>query len=187
MSNESACTWVCCSTMSSIHTIHVPTGICFACFFVHYASYSHCRVLFLPVICDVHGKFLDVSFVFPGSTSYLLVLDGSSLMKKNLGGLLHAEFCLFGDNAYVNADFMANPCIDVYGGSKDANASYQSQARIRIERAFGILTHRWEILRKAMPMNITIFKTIEMVLTLCKLHNFRINERDTIIDQAILS
>jgi hypothetical protein len=41
-------------------------------------------------------------------------------MTTLLGGLLRAEFCLFGDNAYVNAAIMTTPCIAVSGGSEDA-------------------------------------------------------------------
>jgi hypothetical protein len=69
-------------------------------------------------VCDVHGKFLDVSFVYQGSTSDLLVLDGSSLMTKRLGGFLHAELYLSGDKTYVNAAFMATQFIAVSGVPK---------------------------------------------------------------------
>ena len=52
---------------------------------------------------------------------------------------------------------------------------YQSQLRITIERAFGVLVHRWSILRG--PLNIPLFKVVPLVQSLCKLHNYCIDER----------
>ena len=48
--------------------------------------------------------------------------------------------------------------------------------RINIECAFGILVHGWGILRKAIPCNIPVKKTMSMVMALCKIHNFCIGE-----------
>jgi DDE superfamily endonuclease len=109
-------------------------------------------------VCDLRGRFLDISIVYPGSTSDCLAFEGMSLFAKLEGGLLAPALCLFGDNAYLNSIFMATPFSGVSGGSKDAYNFYQSQLRIRIECAFGIFTHRWSILCSAIPMNISIKK-----------------------------
>ena len=56
---------------------------------------------------------------------------------------------------------------------------YHSQLRIRIECAFGMLTHRWSILRSAIPRRVSIRKTVALVLALAKLHNFCIDSDDS--------
>jgi hypothetical protein len=67
---------------------------------------------------------------------------------------------------------MATPFAAVSGGSIDAHNFYHSQLRICIECAFGMLMHRWAILRSAIPMNVAVHKTVALVLALAKLHNY---------------
>ncbi len=55
----------------------------------------------------------------------------------------------------------------------DAYNFYHLQIRITIEQAFGILVHRWGILRR--PMSMSIKKVPSLVMCLMKLHNFCIN------------
>jgi hypothetical protein len=117
-------------------------------------------------VCDSRGKFLEVSIVYPGSTSDCLAFEGMSLFSQLEGGLLAPGLCLFGDNAYLNSMFMATPYSGVSGGSKDAYNFYHSQLRIQIECAFGMLTHRWAILQSAIPMQVSIKKTIALVIAL---------------------
>ena len=131
-------------------------------------------------VCDSWGKFLEVSIVYPGSTSDCLAFGGMSLFSQLEGGLLAPGLCLFGDNAYLNSTFMATPYSGVSGGSKDAYNFFHSQLRIQIECAFGMLTHRWAILRSAIPMQVSIKKTIALVIALFKLHNFCIDEHDLV-------
>jgi hypothetical protein len=52
------------------------------------------------------------------------------------------------------------------------------QLRIRVECAFGMLVHRWAILRAPIPRGITIKRTVAMVSALAKLHNFCIDENE---------
>ena len=129
-------------------------------------------------VCDVRGRFLDISIIFPASTSDCLAFEGSSLFEKLRSGILAPGLCLFGDNAYINALFMATPYSGVSSGYKDGYNFYHSQLRIRIECAFGMLVRRWSILRGQIPMGISIKKTIALVVALAKLHNFCIDEHD---------
>jgi hypothetical protein len=73
---------------------------------------------------------------------------------------------------------MAMPYAATSGGTKDTNNFYHSQLRIRIECAFGMLTHRWAILRSAIPMNVTVHKTVALVLALARLHNYCNDENE---------
>ena len=97
-----------------------------------------------------------------------------SLHQKLEDGILAPGLCIFGNNAYFNTAYMATPCPGVSGGTQDSN----SQLRIQIECTFGMLTMRWAILRSAIPMNVTIKKTVALVLALAKRHNYCIEVED---------
>ena len=127
-------------------------------------------------VCDARGRFMDISIVFPGSTSDCLAFEGVLLIRKLEDGLLAPGLCIFGDNAYLNTTYMATPYTGAVSGCRDAYNFYHSQVRIRIECAFGMLTHQWAILRKAIPMGISLQRSVALVVALAKLHNFCIDE-----------
>jgi DDE superfamily endonuclease len=130
-------------------------------------------------ICDVRGCFWELSIMYPGPTSDCLAFEGMTLFVTKLeNGILAPGLCLFGDNAYINCFFLATPFSGTAGGSKDAYNFYHSQLRIQIECAFGILTSRWAILRKALPASITIKRAVALVMALARLHNFCMDEID---------
>jgi DDE superfamily endonuclease len=58
-------------------------------------------------VSDVRGRILDISILYPGSTSDCLAFEGMSLFQKLEDGLLAPGLCLFGDNAYLNTNYMA--------------------------------------------------------------------------------
>ena len=131
----------------------------------------------LQAICDHKCRFLDVDISHPASTSdYLAFCTSSILVDLEKENFLKPGLCLYGDNAYVNTSFMASPFKGTSSGPKDACNFFQSQIRINIECAFGILVSRWGVLRKAIPGNISIQKICSLVRCLCILHNFCINE-----------
>jgi hypothetical protein len=74
--------------------------------------------------------------------------------------------------------YIATPYPAVSGGTKDAYNFYHSQLQKQIECTFGILTHRWSILMRAIPMNVSIKKTVTLVLALAILHNYCIDQSD---------
>ena len=41
-----------------------------------------------------------------------------------------------------------------------------------------MFTHRWAILRSAIPMGVSVMKTVALVIALAKLHNFCIDENE---------
>jgi hypothetical protein len=97
-------------------------------------------------------------------------------------GILAHGLVLFGDNAYLNSHLMATPFPNTNGGPKDNYNFNHSQLRIRIKCAFGMLVQRWGILRMAMPMGISVKKTIALVNCLAKLYNFCIDEVDSALE-----
>jgi hypothetical protein len=138
-------------------------------------------------VCDVRGRILDISIIYPGSTSDCLAFEGMSLFRKLEEGILAPGLCIFGDNAYLNTAYMATPYPAVSGGTKDSYNFYHSQLRIRIECTFGMLTHRWAILRSAIPMNVSVQKTVALVLALAKLHNYCIDAEDGTSDLTYIA
>ena len=133
----------------------------------------------MQAVCDAQRRFLDVDIRNPGSMSDYLVFMRSDLKHKlETPGYLAAGLALYGDNAYVNTPYMASPFKGVSDGPQDTFNYFHSGLRIHIECAFGMLVHRWGILRKPIPMGITIEKTCALVYCLCKLHNFCINVKE---------
>jgi hypothetical protein len=131
-------------------------------------------------ICDAEGRFLDMSIMYPGSTADCLAFEGMAVYRKLEEGILAPGLCLFGDNAYLNTTYMATPYSGTTTASKDSYNYYHSQLRIQIECAFGKFTQRWGILRSALPKQVTVKKTVALVLALAKLHNFCIDERQSV-------
>ena len=64
-----------------------------------------------------------------------------------------------------------------YTVEKDNYNFYHSQVRIAIECAFGILLQRFALLRRKLPQQFTIQKTMALVSCLCRVHNFLIERR----------
>lgn len=127
----------------------------------------------MQAVCDHHGRFLDVSIVYGGSSSDLLAFEASELYGRLKNDqVLAPGLCLFGDNAYVNSSFMATPYSGHITKEQDAYNFYHSQLRIMSECSFGRLVTRWGFLQKKAPQHFTIGKIIATVLCLCRLHNY---------------
>lgn len=61
-------------------------------------------------VCDSRRRFIWVEINMPGSASDFYAFDQSSLKKKlERQGFLCPGYCLFGDNAYINAPYMCTP------------------------------------------------------------------------------
>jgi hypothetical protein len=135
-------------------------------------------------VCDVRGRFLDLSITYGGASSDVLAFKNSALFKLLEKGILLKDLTLFGDDVYINSSYMATPYPNTSGGLKDNYNFFHSQLQIRIECAFGMLVKRWGILRMAIPQNISMKKTIVLVNCLAKLHNFCITEVD-LIDEVL--
>lgn len=144
----------------------------------------------MQAICDARGRFLDLSIMFPASTSDCLAFEQSDLYKQLLDGILAEGLCLFGDNAYINSPFMSTPFPKVGTGQevtnvrKDAYNFYFSQLRIRIECAFGIFVHRWALLRGIFPVNTPMKRIISSVIAMAKLHNYLIDCDEEVPEQT---
>ena len=134
----------------------------------------------MQAICDDELRFLFIDLCWPGATADYMAWVTSCLCLEIEVGLtslnpkIKKGLTLVGDNAYVKTEYVAVPIKGAKTEVEDAYNFYQSQLRITIERAFGVLVHRWSILRG--PLTIPLFKVVPVVQCLCKLHNYYINE-----------
>jgi hypothetical protein len=136
----------------------------------------------MQATCDHEKRFLDIYLGHPASTSDYLAFCSSPLFcSLEADGFMKEGLCIFGDNAYVNTSYMATPYKSVKDGSKDAYNYFHSNCRITIECAFGMLVHRWGILCKPMSTMLPIAKVTALVRCLCRLHNFCIDERLSLV------
>ena len=127
----------------------------------------------MQAVADAKLRFLEVWISSPASASdYISYLTSPFYAKLSRKGFLKEGSALFGDNAYVSNEFMATPYKSARRGPQDDYNFFQSQIRIRIEMAFGMLTRRWGILRKPLSSSFGIKKQLQITMACCKLHNF---------------
>ena len=74
-----------------------------------YCGHKSKHGLNIQAVCDVNRRFLYVFIGCPGAMSDYLVFLLSPLKHKLDAGLLKKDFCIFGNNAYVNTLYMATP------------------------------------------------------------------------------
>jgi hypothetical protein len=131
----------------------------------------------MQAICDHNLRFTWIDICWPGCTADYMAWVTSELYSKiqSKNSIIAKGLTLVGDNAYVKSLSMAVPFKGNVTVLQDNYNFYQSQLRITIERAFGVLVHRWAILRG--PLVVPLSKVPPLVSALCSLHNFCINER----------
>eukprot|EP00804_Cyclotella_cryptica_P014762 CCRYP_017415-RA/>CCRYP_017415-RA protein AED:0.21 eAED:0.25 QI:0/0/0/1/1/1/2/0/244 len=66
-------------------------------------------------VCDVRGRFLDISITHGASAADCLAFENSELYKRLQKGVLAEDLVLFGDDAYINSIFMATPYPNTSG------------------------------------------------------------------------
>ena len=149
-----------------------------SCVVDHQSFFEKKNSVNMQVVCDSFCRFTHVSIFHPGSASdYIAWVTQNSLynlLESNNNPLRNGGYYIFSNMAYINAMYMITPYKSPTELQDDFNF-YHSQVRITIERAFGILVHRWGILRKPLSKSASVQKNIQMVLAMCKLHNAIIN------------
>ena len=121
----------------------------------------------LQGMCDDKLRFTFVEIVHPASTSEYLSWALTNLrtdLEHNHRELMLDGTTIVADNAYVKKPYMSVPIKGKVSGFPDSYNYHLSQLRIRIECAFGVLVHRWAILRT--PMGFDTVKIPELVMCL---------------------
>ena len=60
----------------------------------------------MQTVCNVDGRFLDISIGYEGATSDIVAFERSNLYQCLKEGLLVPDLSIFGDNAYLNCLYM---------------------------------------------------------------------------------
>ena len=136
----------------------------------------------MQAICDRMLRFLWIDINWPGSSSDYMAWVTSPLYHNLVSGAqkILEGMTLIGDCAYIKKPFMATPLKGTRRGYEDAYNYFHSQLRTTIERAFGVLVHRFAILRS--PLSIPLPKVGPLVMCLCRLHNFCIDHNENNCD-----
>ncbi|CAN0226158.1 unnamed protein product, partial [Scytosiphon promiscuus] len=123
----------------------------------------------LQAICNSNFAFIGVSMNTPGSTNDRKAWRAGGWEERIAD--LPDDFYILGDAAYGPTEKMIVP----YPGtnlerSRDVTNYYQSQGRMVIEQAFGILVRTWGIFHR--PLEVPLCRTANVVHAAIRLHNF---------------
>lgn len=142
----------------------------------------------VQAICDSQCRFMYISTSSPGSVNDRVAYHTSKI--GNFVEQLPLDYVILADAAYEPSEH----CLPMYYGVSrheekyDAYNYYASQLRIRIEMCFGMMTQKFELLDA--PVRTHVKKTILIMHTISRLHNYCINERlrldPTAIDKLAL-
>ena len=135
----------------------------------------------MQAICDHKFRIRWIDLTWPGNSSdYMAWVTSDFYHDLNTNPWQHIlpGMTILGDSAYIKSPFMSVPFKNFVTADKDAYNFYQSQLRITVEQTFGILVHRWAMLRG--PLNVPLMAVPSLVMTLCRLHNFCIDIQDVI-------
>jgi len=79
-------------------------------------------------VSDCRGRILNLSIHYGGATSDLLAFEASNLHHRlETRQLLAPGLVLYGDNAYLNSNYLVTPYPNVSSGSKDDFNFFHSQ------------------------------------------------------------
>ena len=130
----------------------------------------------VQAVCDSRRRFIDVDCSYPGSTSDSIAWLKTQVCREIEGRRIPDGFYFVGDAAYPCLQNMLTPVPGTsaeIGKWCDAYNFYQSQTRINIECAFGLLVRRWGILWK--PLECAHRRNPSVVVCCMRLHNFCID------------
>ena len=133
----------------------------------------------MQAVCNAKYHYTAVQIQNPALASNFISFLTSILFQLLKIIILVPGLALFGDNAYVTIKFMVTPYKYVTSTVHDGFNYFQSQLRIVIEQAFGMLIHRQGVLCWPLSNKMGIKRQIQLVICLCNLHNFIIDATET--------
>ena len=145
-------------------------------------------------VCDGNLKFLNVAAGFPGSVHdgrilrntwvYKAACDGDILRSPvfKLTNAVAIRPFLVGDAAYPISDWLIKPYT--YDTSMNQDKSFfnlsLSQARVSIDRAFGVLKGRWRLLLGKVCLEPSY--VADIVVACCVLHNICQEKNEQLVE-----
>lgn len=148
-------------------------------------THKHPSIVY-ECLCDCNLRILHVSFAAPGSNNDINVLDLSPFLYDLVSGKTIAPFTLDGvqyhqpyvlvDGIYPEWSCFVKPLTNVDTESERNYTMRQEARRKDIERAFGCLMIKWNILRlPSLTPNVVLMEKVLRVC--CILHNMIVEEK----------
>lgn len=140
-----------------------------------FSGHYQCYGVNIQGICDSKCRFIFLASAAPGGCNDIVAYRRCGLQPM-INSLPLGRY-IIGDNAYVCSEHLLTPFSgnEKFEARKDAFNFYISQLRIRIEMAFGMMTNKFQILKR--PVTIGVHSLGKFLLTIGKLHNYCIDER----------
>ena len=149
-----------------------------------YFNYKHYFSIVLLALVDAHYRFLYVDIGCYGRVSDGGVYNNSSLADALANNTLHipaaealsgssitAPYVVVADDAFALKTYQMKPYSQKQLTHEKQVYNYRlSRARRVVEQAFGIMSQRFRVLGRPIPL--TPAKTKLIVMTTCCLHNF---------------
>jgi hypothetical protein len=139
--------------------------------------------IILQGVVDADCKFWDYDFGWAGSCHDWTVVQRSQLKIQTLRGTF-LPYKLIGDAAYPMRPWFFSPFKVTGLSAEKAHWNFiQSNTKMAVEKAFGILKGRWRILLKRIDMLLAnigdIFTTCICLHNLCIIHGDIFNKKWT--------
>lgn len=126
------------------------------------------------VICDADMKIMNVVSRWPGSTHDARIWDNSTVAARFEAGMY--DGLLVGDSGYALSPSLMTPVLNPgTQGERRYNRAHILTRNI-VERTFGVLKKRFQILEKGMRFHPA--KCGNIIVASCVLHNFGIEVGD---------
>jgi DDE superfamily endonuclease len=168
-------------------------------------SHHSIRLMLIEALVDYKKRFLDLEIGSPGSVGDCRIFENSYLNSKyeeeltKLGTTaLATEYdveenipaFILGDSAYRNSRHMVTTykVTECNADSSVRHLNFElSKTRYQVEHAFGLLKGRFQIFEKPLrSAGEDLPFSVKLVASICVIHNFLIDERDTVTEEEVL-
>ena len=164
----------------------IPTHLIFSFLLTYHKTKltrHDCWGIVVMAGCGANLKFYMFSCISGGSTNDSLAWEISELFRLvEIEKKLANRYYIFSDEAVTTTDQVLSPWPGRgLGPWKDSFNFHLSRMRQCIERAFGRLTQRWGVVWR--PLRCSFDKWPLVCSVAAKLHNFCIDEDESVIEQ----
>jgi Plant transposon protein len=176
--------------IGSFDCMHAYWKNCPMAYWPVYAGKEGKASLVLEAVADHNLFFWHAAFGFPGTHNDINILDQSPLWKSMLDGSFHRDFdfhfwingqrfvnlFLLADGIYLSSGRFCKTFTQPIGEEKKKYAVWQEATRKDIERAFGVLQRKFQIMKKLIEQWF-IEDICDMMYTCLILHNWMVTDR----------
>ena len=140
-----------------------------------YVSRKGGHALNILAICDAKLKFTYVVSKYPGATNVAYIWANSRLIRLFENGEIEGGY-LLGDSAFALTPFLMTPKAHPINDAERNYNNAHTHTRVVIERAFGVLKHRFRCLHKSGgALTYAPGKSCNIIVACMVLHNICIN------------